>query len=278
MLALVVPKLVSAGALQLSSDNDPLSEGLDSSSQVSMEIIGAFSKLELALKPADYGWDQLEPIAVIAWRYFDVVSSLLPACKPRFKDILYEHISSLVLAMATRCEVHGLATLIGKALGILSHMTPSAQIPRTGVSSTKLCDFIAAYGQNPAFLKGLVDYLKGVGVKTVNKEEIQRMTDISIQLLTSPGDEVRYLILSLLELLSQETMPSDIIRTAKMIEEIPFTLSNQRNVAMYVRKLGVDYSQAESNSWGRRMIPYYCFGNLSLFYAFESMLTYSYQV
>lgn len=261
-LCLIIPKLAAAGALQLPKENEKSADIINPKSAISAGALKAFQTLTSSLEQDTIEWGQVEPIAVIAWRYLDVLSSLLSANDYAHIDTFSEQLISLLTSVSRHSTETHFAGLAGKALSLISHVKPGKKDQSAGVSSLQITNLIEAFGQNSTFLNGVLDYMKCTGVEMLGKEEMTRLSDSLIPRLTSPSGDVRRVSLYILELLSKATTgkSSDLIRTACMVEEIPLAISNQRNIAMYVRKLGMDYHQVQKDSWEYRIVPYYCFG------------------
>jgi hypothetical protein len=261
-LCLLIPKLAFTDALQLAKENEKSFDIINPKSSITAGALQALEALTSRLASDTVEWDQLEPLVVLGWRYLDVLSSLLPTNDHTHVMIFHELLISLLGSISNHVKEQRLAALAGKALILVSHVKTPRQTQSTGLSSGQLVALIIAFGQNPTFLKGALEHIKRVGVQMFSEEETSSLSDSLILRLTSPSGDVRRLSLYTLELLSKarEAGESDIIRTAAMVEEIPLAISNQRNIAMYVRKLGMDYRQLAKNSWGYRIVPYYCFG------------------
>ena len=261
-LCLIIPKLASAGALQLPKENEKSADIISPKSAISSGALKTFQNLTTVFEQGAIEWDQVEPTTVIAWRYLDVLSALLPASNYSHMDTFYEQLVSLLVSVSRHTAEMRLAGLTGKTLALLSHVKPGKKSETAGITSAQLVDLFEAFGKNSTFLSGAHDYLKLVGVKMFSKDELTRLSDSLIQRLTSSSGDVRRISLYILDLLNKSITgkSSDLIRTACMVEEIPLAISNQRNLAMYARKLGMDYHLVGKDSWEYRIVPYYCFG------------------
>jgi U3 small nucleolar RNA-associated protein 20 len=262
-LCLLVPKLASVGAMQFSTEGGKFPDLIGPQSPISSGALQAFTSFNLTLCGGSIEWDQAEQLAITSWRYLDVLSTQLSASDGAHVEPVYGQLVSLLKAASRHPQQLRLAPLCGKALDLIGHFQPATS---EGISSTDLSELIVAFGQNSTFLKGALQYVKLVGANIFNEPDIARASDSLISRLLSPNGDVRRLSLYVLELLSKAKTQrtSDIIKAATMVEEIPLNISNQRNVAMYVRKLGIDYQHVTADSLEYRIVPYYCFGRLLL--------------
>lgn len=260
-LCLLVPKLASTGALQTADE-----KSLDILNPNSPIVAGALRELEAItsmLAGDAAGWDRLEPLAIASWRYLDVVSCLLPANNHAHVEAFRKPLVFLLEGVCRHAQEHRLAALAGKALSLLSHVKTPKQAETEAELSRQLVSLVAAFGHNPTFLNGAYEYIKRAGVQGfIRDEEANALGESLIPRLASPSGDVRRLLLCILALFSRasEGEAAAIVRTAAAVEEIPLTISNQRNIAMYVRKLGMDYRQIPKDSWAYRIVPHYCFG------------------
>ena len=262
-LCLLVPKLASAGALQPWRGHEKSLDILNPNSPI---VAGALRELEAITSMLDgdaADWGRLEPLAITTWRYLDVLSSLLPANNHSCVETFHKPLVSLLEGICRHAQEKRLATLAGKALSLVSRVkAPEQTVELPG----QLVSLVVAFGHNFTFLNGAHEYIKRAGVQgLIRDEEASALGESLISRLASPSGDVRRLSLYILALLSRAREgeeASGIARTAAAVEEIPLTISNQRNIAMYVRKLGMDYRQIPKDSWGYRIVPHYCFGML----------------
>jgi U3 small nucleolar RNA-associated protein 20 len=262
-LCLLVPKLASVGAIQYCTEGGKFPDLIGPQSPISSGASQAFTSFTSTLCEDSLEWDQAEQLAITSWRYLDVLSTQLSASDGANVGLVYGQLVSLLKASSRHPQQLRLAPLCGKALYLIGHFKPATP---EGISSADLSELIVAFGQNSTFLKGALQYVKLVGADIFNEQDISRVSDSLISRLLSPNGDVRRLSLYVLELLSKTRTQrtSDIIKAATMVEEIPLNISNQRNVAMYVRKLGIDYQHVSADSWEYRIVPHYCFGRLLL--------------
>ena len=261
-LCLLIPKLASTGALPRTHEKP-----LHILSPNSPIVAGALRELEaitsmLAGGAAD--WDRLEPLAIASWRYLDVVSCLLSANNHAHVETFRKPLVFLLEGVCRHAQEKRLAALAGKALSLLSHVQTPTPAGTEAELSRQFVSLVAAFGHNPTFLNGAYEYIKRAGVQGfIRDEEANALGESLISRLASPSGDVRRLLLYILALFSRAREGEEttvIIRTAATVEEIPLTISNQRNIAMYVRKLGMDYRQIPKDSWAYQIVPHYCFG------------------
>lgn len=260
LLLLLIPKLVSAGALRLPKESDKSTEMLGPNSNITRAAGQSFSALTDALSPTTSPqWARIEPLAIQAWRYMDVLPSVLPAGDHTPLETFRRPLVALLMAVSENTRELRLASVAGKALALIGQIEASEP---DRISSGIPCTLIVAFGQNPSFLAGAHEYIKRAGADMFNDAERQALSESLISTLVSSTSDVRRYSLYILDLLSKANVgtTSDTIRIATTVEEIPLLASNQRNLAMYVRKLGMDYPHHPKDSWEHRIVPYYCFG------------------
>jgi U3 small nucleolar RNA-associated protein 20 len=263
LLLLLIPKLVSAGALRPPKESDKPAEMLGPKSHITRAAVQSFSALtDVLSSTTSPQWARIEPLAIQAWRYMDVLPPVLPAGDHASLETFRKPLVALLMAVSENTRELRLASVAGKALALISQIDLSKS---DRISSGIPCTLVVAFGQNPSFLAGAHEYIKRAGADIFNDAEIQELSESLISTLLSSTGNVRRYSLCILDLLSKANVgtPSDTIRTATAVEEIPLLASNQRNLAMYVRKLGMDYPHHPKNSWERRIVPYYCFGTSS---------------
>lgn len=262
-LCLIIPKLASAGAFRPPKESNNSSELLGPSSPITRAAEQSFTALTNVLSQTLPQWDSIDQLAAQIWRYLDVLPSLLPASDRTPLEAFRKPLVSLLMAISRNTHELRLAPVSGKALALIGQIKASNS---NKLSSGVLCTLIVAFEKNPSFLAGAHEYVKRVGASMFDDAERTKLSDSLISTLISSIGDVRRYSLYILDLLSKvkaET-PSDIIRAAMMAEEIPLVISNQRNLAMYVRKLGIDYAHHSKDSWEHRIVPYYCFGTSSI--------------
>jgi U3 small nucleolar RNA-associated protein 20 len=271
-LCLIVPKLASIGVPQFSAEGGKSLDLVGPQSPISVGASQAFTSLTFALGRDQMEWDQTEQLAIMGWRYIDVLSAQLPASDSAHVETVYTQLVSLLRVASRHLHEPRLAPLCGKALYLIGNFKPANL---DGISSTQLSQLIIAFGHNSTFLNGALQYIKLVRADIFNDQDAVLVSDSLISRLISPSGDVRRLSLYILELFpkSRTQRTSNIIKAATMVEEVPLNITNQRNVAMYVRKLGIDYQHAEVESWEYRIVPHYCFGTSLLHGFIVTLLT-----
>lgn len=251
-LCVLIPKLHAKGAFEQQKDKATM-DLLRSNSPIFTVAIKAFEKL----KAASNGSDRQSEIAE-AWAYLNVFSCLPCQSGGEASKIMECTLKSLLQDISTHSDEPKLAPLAGKALGIL------ASVGKSVVSSSQLVTLTSAFARNPVFLRGVCDYIKKCKPE-LSEEQRESLSDSYVDNLASSRHEVRRASMSLLEILlsppdAKFPEPSDTLRTITLIEDTPFIIPNQRNLSMYVRKLGSEYGQLDAKSLERRMVPIYMFG------------------
>jgi U3 small nucleolar RNA-associated protein 20 len=198
------------------------------------------------------------------WKYLDVLLSLphtIPADLIESLGLLLQKILPMERSVT-------LTPLIGKALSIYSR----GKGTKTKSLVENTCKAFPKLGDNMTFLQGVVDFaLVSTFKEFIDEEYIKEMVTKLITNLLLPSHEVRTSSLRCLEILYAYKNPtsqvSEIINTAKLIEDTPLAINNARTISMYIRRLGIEYPSVPKDSWARRIVPYYCFGLLTLHFA-----------
>lgn len=267
-LCLLIPKLSAAGSLTPSKEQET-SVAADLLGPKSPLTRGANKAIQAVYKALDSpsDLDTLNPQVIRAWQYLDVLSSL-PFSTTSIQADVIECLERLLQKIFSLTDNARFAPLVGKALSLYSRGKGS----QTKVLSEPLCKSFPSLGGNAVYLQGVVDFVLLPSFKSSAREAwVETMADKLITNLASPSHGVRQLSLRCLELLwayrNPEHQVSECINTAKVIEDTPLTIVNARNVTMYVRRLGSEYAAVEEGSWERRIVPYYCFGLLTVHFA-----------
>lgn len=267
-LCLLIPKLSAAGSLTPSKEAEAsvAADLLGPKSPLTSGAKVAIQAVRAALEtPQDSA--TMRPLLVRAWQYLNVLSSLPLSATAIPADII-ERLGWLLQKIFILPDNTPFASFVGKALSLYSRGKGSQQ----KTLCEPLCKSFTTLGANPVFLQGAADFvLLSVFKSVVHEAYVETMADKLITNLATPSHEVRQLSLRCLEVLwacrNPEHQVSEVINTAIVIENTPLTIVNARNVAMYVRRLGSEYAGVEKGSWERRVVPYYCFGLLTVHFA-----------
>lgn len=266
-LCLLIPKLSTAGSLTPSKEQETSTAAdlLSSKSPLLLATTTAIQAVHTALEsPVDHG--TITPLIFHAWKYLDVLLSLRFTAASYPKDFI-ERLEWLLQKILSTTEITGFASLVGKALSLYSRGKDSQK--KTLVE--QLYKSFPKLGDNAVFLQGTAEFIMLPSFKDmVHEGSVGEMVEKLITNLASPSHEVRALSLRCLEVLyaykSSGNQVSEIINTAKIIEDTPLVVNNARNIAMYVRRLGIEYVSICKESWERRIVPYYCFGKFEARY------------
>lgn len=251
-LCVLIPKLHAKGAFEQHKDKTTI-DLLRPNSPIFSAAIKAFEKLKAASNGSDRQSETAE-----AWAYLNVFSCLPSQAGSEASKIMERSLENLLDDISSHSEQQRLAPLAGKALGIL------ATVGKSVVSSSQLITLTAAFARNPVFLRGVCNYIKKCKPE-LSEEQREALSDSYVDNLASSRHEVRRASMSLLEILlsppdAKFPEPSDTLRTITLLEDTPFIIPNQRNLSMYVRKLGSEYGRLSPKSLERRMVPIYMFG------------------
>lgn len=262
-LCLLIPKLCIAGSLTPSKEHE-----------VPLDILGPKSPLTVAAQTAIRDFDAaIESLAVldrkssgviIASGYLDALLSLpLPITADLIESL--EGLLQKVLPMEGSITF---APLIGKALSLYSRGMGSKAKSLVEIT----CKAFPRLGDNTSFLQGVANFALISSFKElIGEGYIEEVVTKLVTNLLAPSHEVRTSSLRCLEILYAYKNPtsqvSEIINTAKLIEDTPLTMNNARTISMYIRRLGIEYSSVSKDSWERRIVPCYCFGLLTIHFA-----------
>lgn len=193
------------------------------------------------------------------WRYLEVILALCGNGVPPSMHVLGNELGSALQDTLTTTADILMAPLAGNALRFM------AQIPDKSSLKALKDNFYATFPAlraNATFLKGALEYFKLVGVRLFNETEQEQLANVLVDNLKSSDHSTRQLSLSCLELFSaaKSQVVSGIVMTAKTIEDIPLTVDNQRNIAMYIRQLATEYARFRKDTWESCVASYYCFG------------------
>lgn len=264
-ICLLIPKLAAAGSLTPHKEQE---------ASAAADLLGPKSPLNRGAKKAiqdilaalesSVGIDSSSPQLITAWKYLNVLSSI-PITGTSISTDIIEHLGRLLQKIFGLPNAPALAPLTGKALSLYSRGKGSLikTLPEL------LCKSLPTLGENAVFLQGTVDFILLPEFKAaIGEAWIETAAEKLITNLASSSHEIRRLSLRCLELFHAYRNPehqlSACINTAQIIEDTPLTIVNARNVAMYVRRLGIEYAVVPEGVWERRVVPYYCFGLLTV--------------
>ncbi|KAI5778586.1 armadillo-type protein [Geopyxis carbonaria] len=257
-LFLLIPKLHELGLL-----TGEATDFITRDSQLTKRALATFARLQTSLENGQADNDCM----ITASHTLNVLSSL---CSPKDAsaqaELFQPQLVSLLQAASSQPKNAQIAPVVGRTLSFLSR----AAAPALPVDT--LATLFQHYTTNTAFLSGAYTYLKQVGITILTTTQQTSLCDTLIPNLSSPSHDARRTTLFLLDLFSS-TWPSeaadtpDILRTLGLIEDTPFAITNQRNLAMYVRKLGMEYGHLSPGSRYRTIVPWYCFGLMTVRFA-----------
>ncbi|KAH8153790.1 uncharacterized protein LAJ45_01557 [Morchella importuna] len=263
-LSILIPRLATTGSLTPSKDQEVSTlDILGPKSPLTIAAQTAIRDLDNAIESSNI-LDSKSPEVINMWKYLDVLLSLphtIPADSIESLGRLLQKI------LPTERSVI-FTPLIGKALSIYARGKGTKT--KSLVGST--CKAFPKLGDNMIFLQGVVDFaLVSIFKESIDEEYMKEMVTKLITNLLLPSHEVRTSSLRCLEILYAYKNPtsqvSEIINTAKLIEDTPLAINNARTISMYIRRLGIEYPSVSKDSWERRIVPYYCFGLLTLNFA-----------
>ncbi|PWW74323.1 hypothetical protein C7212DRAFT_365322 [Tuber magnatum] len=212
--------------------------------------------------------DTLRAQATKIWEYLDVILSLSDSIPGEqlpggFVDALEQLLNDL-FSLHKNAEF---AALAGKVL------TVSSKYPSMGLRNLEgpLAVAFPDLADNALFLKGVVDLFSLPMAKKLTDKALTSMADKLVTNLSSSSHAVRSHSLRCLELLHVAKNPqrqvSSVINTAQIIESTPLEISNARNISLYIRRLAGEYSSVAMGSWESSIVPYFCFGLLTVHFS-----------
>lgn len=266
-LCLLIPKLAAAGSLTPPKEQEAsAADLLGPKSPLNLGAKKAIQDVRAALE-SPTGIDNSSPQLITAWQYLNVLSSL-PFTDTSISVDTIECLGWLLQKIFSSPNTPALAPLAGKALSLYSRGKGShiESLPEL------LCKSLPTLGGNTIFLQGAVDFILLPEFKAVIEEAwVETAAEKLITNLASSSHEIRRFSLRCLEIFHAHRNPdhqlSACINTAQIIEDTPLTIVNARNISMYVRRLGSEYAAVSEGVWERRVVPYYCFGLLTVHFS-----------
>ncbi|KAG0130157.1 armadillo-type protein [Tuber indicum] len=268
-LLYLIPKLGANGSLVPSEDTDrtTMAAVLGDKSPVTA---GAVNNIQEFLENIGGGGDQdtLRAQAVKIWEYLNAILSLSDSLQgDQLPGGLADALEQLLNGLFSLPENTKFASLTGKVL-TMSSKYPSMRSRNLeeplAVAFPKLAD-------NAVFLQGVVGFFSLSTPKKLTDKALIPMADKLITNLSSSSHDIRSHSLRCLELLHVAKAPrkqvSSVISTAQIIENSPLEVSNARNISLYVRRLASEYSSVAKGSWESRVVPYFCFGLLTVHFS-----------
>ncbi|RPB03752.1 hypothetical protein L873DRAFT_1730772, partial [Choiromyces venosus 120613-1] len=268
-LLYLIPKLGANGSLVPSGDS-PDRPGLAGVlGDKSPMTAGAIDNIQEFFKNIEGGdRDALRVRATKIWEYLNVVLALSGSLQgEQLPGGLADALEQLLNGLFSLPGNTEFAALTGKALTVFSKY-PSIGSRNLegplGIAFPKLAD-------NSVFLQGVVDFLTLSTATNFTDKVLTPVVDKLITNLSSFSHDIRSHSLRCLELLHVAKNPqkqdSDVVSTAQIIENTPLEISNARNISLYVRRLASEYSSVAKGSWESRIVPYYCFGLLTVHFS-----------
>ena len=155
---------------------------------------------------------------------------------------------------------------VGRALH--SYIKTSRVGENLGISLWPLlCLSAPQYRGLPPFLESLFEYVTTMsGRLDISAGVVEPLEGALVSNLTAPSHELRSLSLRILSAIHHQRHreESEVFNIALRIEDTPLTLETARSVSMYIRKLGSLYDSTAADVHLRKIIPYYCFGILTM--------------
>ncbi|KAG0640639.1 armadillo-type protein [Tuber brumale] len=268
-LLYLIPKLGANGSLVPSGDTDrnTVAAVLGDKSPV---MAGAMNNIQEFLNNIGGGGDRdaLKARAMKIWEYLNAILSLSGSLQGgQFPGGLADALEQLLNGLFSLQENTEFAALAGKVLAV------SSKYPSMGSRNLEepLAVAFPKLADNPVFLQGVVDFFSLSTPKKLTDKALICMADKLITNLSSSSHDIRSHSLRCLELLhvakSPQKQVSSVINTAQIIENSPLEVSNARNISLYVRRLAGEYSSVAKGSWESRVVPYFCFGLLTVHFS-----------
>lgn len=268
-LLYLIPKLGTNGSFVPSGDSDRISMAgvLGSKSPV---IAGAINNIQRLCEDIKGGGDRdaLKTRATRVWGYLNVILALSGSLQgEQLPSGLVDALEQLLNGLFSLPGNTEFAALIGKVLTVstkCSLMGSRNLGEPLAMAFPKLAD-------NAVFLQGVVDFFSLSTAKKLIDKVLTPMVDKLITNLSSSSHDIRSHSLRCLELFYVAESPRkqvpDAISTAQIIENTPLEITNARNISLYVRRLAGEHSSAAKGSWESRIVPYFCFGLLTVHFS-----------
>jgi len=233
-------------------------------------IAGAINNIQGFCESIKGGGDRdaLKTQATKVWGYLSVILALSGSLQgEQLPGGLADALEQLLNGLFSLPENTEFAALTGKVL------TVSSKCPSMGSWNLEepLAMGFPELADNAVFLQGVVDFFSlSMATKLIDKG-LTPMVDKLITNLSSSSHDIRSHSLRCLELLHiaeghRKQVPS-VISTAQIIENTPLEISNARNISLYVRRLAGEHSSVPKGSWESRVVPYFCFGLLTVHFS-----------
>ncbi|KAI1383587.1 armadillo-type protein [Hypoxylon trugodes] len=277
MLCILLPRMVKSNALPSATDADSFS--LPQSWQD--QIVTKFERLEISPFPEQgnsTGYDK-DPKT---WR---------DKCLPKYSALLH-----VLEATSVRPSTNGpIAELLLRKLKLA--LKPSQSLASeeahfivsqgfsaylrlskaTGQIDGSLEPLLKAatprYRLLTGFLESMIAYEEQLSHKKSPHSQSERSSSEEdedpfmkslIENLCNPSHQHRLASLKLLNRLDTASDELDSLATMIQAEETPLELQNVRLLSLHIRKLGANYSQLSKDSWLRRAIPSFLFGQMTV--------------
>jgi len=212
--------------------------------------------------------DALNARATRVWGYLNVILALSGSLQgEQLPGGLVDALEQLLNSLISLPGNTDFAALTGKVLTVSSKYPPI----RSWNLEEQLAMTFPKLADNAVFLRGVVDFFSLSTTKKPTDKTLTPMVDKLIVNLSSSSHDIRSYSLQCLELLhvakgSRKQVPS-VISTAQIIENTPLEISNARNISLYVRRLAGEHSSVAKGSWESRIVPYFCFGLLTVHFS-----------
>jgi len=186
---------------------------------------------------------------------------------------ILEHIIGSLIRHAKLClspshEASGNSALFGAGRGLLAYIKTACISGDLDISLWPLlCLSAPRYRALPLFLESLFEYtITMSGQLDFSAGVVEPLAESLISNLTTPSHNIRLLSLRILSMMYNyhHHQDSEAIAIALRIENTSLTLQTARSASMYIRKLGSLYDVASTDSQLSKIIPYYCFGLLTM--------------
>ena len=200
--------------------------------------------------------------------YLDLLNSLSfdQSLKERMTTYLGQYVRACLLSSSQAFSKSSILFGVGRAL--LSHVTTSRSGGDLDIALwPDLCISAPNYRALPPFLESLLGYVTTLSKRVdCSASVVEPLENALISNLTTPSHSVRALSLRILGELYQQQhqQESEAIAVALRIEDLPLNLETARSASMYIRKLGSLYISTVADVHLRKVIPYYCFGLLTM--------------
>lgn len=271
LLCVLLPKLVSCGALPQGGDKDgcPLPQSWQDQIVSKFEELGntPFPEQGSHGKNPDTWRDKCLPKYSALLRVLES-TKIHPSTSARIAELL---LNKLKLALRPSESLATEETRFIVSQGFLAYLRMSKASGSVNESLSPLLKAAAPrFSRSPSFLEALLGYEKEmVGRKKARGDESPVSNDDPfvqslISNLATSSRPLRMVSLQVLEVLPFTPDQESCLSTMMLVEQLPFDHDSPRAIGLHLRRLAQFYSHLDTNFWLRQAIPAFLFGMLTV--------------